>query len=109
MSSKKMDCHRTSTWKLALNVAMSATKQKTAFHLSRGPDTARAGQQDTGGGGGLIIPSCHVRVCHSPQIPTPQESLSDHLGLAADYCLSTSIPNAPEDTWDSGLGSWKAV
>lgn len=106
MSSKKMDCHRTSTWKLALNVAMSVTKQKTAFHLNHGLDTARNGQQDNGG---LITPSCHIRVCHSPQIPTPQESLSDHPGLAADYCLGNSIPNAHEETWDSGLGSWKAV
>lgn len=59
----------------------------------------------------LIALFCQDKVGWSPQIPTPQESLSGLLGLAVEgwHWLGTSVPNSHGETQDSYLGSQKAV
>lgn len=102
LSSKKIQGRRTSTWKLALNVAKPATQQKKKKKLLCTSNYC----QDPVHTENNKKKKIQGKVGHSPQIPAPQKNLSGLLGLITKdrQCLP-----ATERPAKAALGSWGAA
>lgn len=108
-SLRKSDGHRTTSPGLTLNV--SKPEETENYFISSDCCQDPAQTVDTQDTEESIALFCQDKVGWSPQIPTPQESLSGLLGLAVEgwHCLGTSVPSTHGETWDSYLGSQKAA